>query len=213
MRTGPPGRLTSGERVKMADRRQALSNLDTRRERTHNRSASWSFTRRSGSTNDLGSLLTGSGSAMMGILREVLPVSFSEPTGEDNNTVSPSVPRSRGRTTLGQSVVGLPSRVAATITPTTPSRSGSLNLISERVQEDRGTEVGVAEEEWHEPPPPVLQGINHTHEGEVPEGENSDEVIHWLEQHALFVVIILVKIGWSYKFGKFCLCVPIYVHL
>lgn len=200
MRTGPPGELTAEDRVKMADRPQPLPSLDTRRGRTHNRSSSWSFTGRSGSTSDLGSLLTGSRSALRGILREVLPVAFTEQT---NDEATPSTPtaRTRGRTTIGQSVVALPSRVAATIAPSTPSRSGSLNLISEQAQEDRNSDSD-GEERWPQPSEPIhiTQGINQPPDGEIPEGEG-DDVMRWLEQHALFLVIILVKIGWSYKFA------------
>ena len=181
---------------KMAERRQNLLN-EARRLRGHNRSSSWSFNRRSGSSGDLSTLLAGSAMTM---LREVLPVSLTEEEVPEASSYEGAHLRTRGVTTLGQSLVGPPQRMvsmsdivgegeplAAHQVPSENGEEGSNLSVSERWAEGRLPAPG-----------PLPRG-----EGEAPENEGN-EMVSWLEQNALFIVVILLKIGWSYKFSELC---------
>ena len=183
----------------MLDRRQALieteSRSGSRQVRGHSRSASWSFTGgRSGSTGDLGSLITGSAMTM---IREVLPVSLTdELSGREE--VSPT-PRTRGTTTLGQGLVGMPPRAGLL---TNEGSSEQRSVSPSQIVEDSGSEEGMSQV-WSDQAPPLMP-INPPSADQpepLPESEGN-EIISWLEQNALFLFVIFVKIAWSYKFGE-----------
>ena len=188
---------------KMTDRRQALIELEAREtghSRGHSRSASWSFTGgRSGSTGDLSSLITGSA---MNMIREVLPVSLTDESSGGNEV--PLTPRTRGTTTLGQGYVGIQQRTGMVTSEGTSEQIGSRSASLSQIVEDSGSEEGVSEV-WTQQSPPFVPTAA-TPSGEqvdaLPEAEGN-EIITWLEQNALFLFVIFVKIAWSYKFGEY----------
>ena len=185
----------------MVDRRQALIEMGSRggQSRRHSRSASWSFTGgRSGSTGDLSSLITGSAMTM---IREVLPVSLTDELSERNAV--PLTPRTRGTTTLGQGLVGIPQRAEILTNDGSSEPFGSRSVSLSQIVEDSGSEEGMSQA-WSEQAPPFTPtaAMPSAEQAEpLPENEGN-EIITWLEQNALFLFVIFVKIAWSYKFGE-----------
>lgn len=137
----------------------------------------------------------------MTMIREVLPVSLTDESNGGNDV--PLTPRTRGTTTLGQGFVGIPQRTGIVTSEGNSEQIGSRSASLSQIVEDSGSEEGVSQV-WTQQAPPFVPTAA-TPSGEqadaLPEAEGN-EIITWLEQNALFLFVIFVKIAWSYKFGE-----------